>query len=102
MAEIYNAKGQFVRYEEKKISETFTVYRAYVNIDNSHNGKEKIEETPFDLFGKSMEVAKALKGGETVEIGFKIGGGKGFARITAISLKATSTSQAINDSDIQF
>ncbi len=86
MAEIFNIKGKFVKYEEKKISETFTVRQAFFLIDNTNGDKGKVEETPFDVFGRGLEEVQKLSAGQEAAIGFKIGGWKGYGKITAINI----------------
>lgn len=89
MSELFKIKGKFVKYEEKEISATFTLHTAIFLIDNQRADKPNprdLEETPFQVFGKGLEIAQNMRPGQEADINFKIGGWKGFAKITAISI----------------
>ena len=87
MSELFKIKGKFQGYEEKEVSPTFTVRRATFQIDNTYgDGKGRLEDVPFEVFGKSLDVAKALKFDQNAEIQFRVGGNKGFVKLSALAI----------------
>lgn len=83
MSELFKIKGKFQTYTEKEISPTFTVRTAVFAIDNSYQDKVKIDEVPFEVWGKSFETAKTLKFGQEAEIQFRVGANKGYVKLSA-------------------
>ena len=89
MSELYKIKGKFQAYNEKVVSPTFTVRQAIFAIDNTYgDGKGRIEDVPYEVFGKSLETAQQLKFGQECEISFRVGANKGFVKLSAVTITA--------------
>lgn len=87
MSELYKIKCKFQDFEEKKVTETFTVRRATFEIDNTYgDNKGRMENVPFECYGKSWEVAQTLKINQEAEISFRVGGNKGFVKLSAVTI----------------
>ncbi len=97
MSESFKIKGKFQAYEEKKISDTFTVKKATFQIDNrSGDNKGRLEDVPFEVYGASLESVKNLKFNQEAEISFRVGANKGFVKLTAFAISPGK------ESDIEF
>ena len=87
MSELYKIKGKFVDFNEKVISPTFSVKLATFEIDNTYgDNKGRMENVPFDCFGKSWDMAQQLKLNQEAEISFRVGANKGFVKLSAVSI----------------